>query len=80
MNLEDKLNQSLLLMLISKGIKARQVTGFRDDIQTVGYCETCSYDQIKVEILYLDHKRKSQVYTEVGSFGDLIQTLEDFSE
>jgi hypothetical protein len=76
--LEDRLHQSLLLMLGSKGIEARQVTGFQDGIQTAGYDR--ADDQIRVEILYLDHKKVSQVYTESGSFGDLIKTLADFSE
>ncbi len=74
-DLKNSLYTALLEFVQRNGNpKAEYVTGFEDDIEHGGYCETCSYEYIVVRIAFSENGvTKEFVYR--STFAELMQEL-----
>lgn len=76
MSLEDSIKESLKKFLIEECcVDATEVISWNDTTRSGGSCETCYYEEIVVEIIYIDSNSHSREYTWYGSFGELIGYL-----
>lgn len=72
----EMLNGALLSFLNARGLNATEVTGFEEDTEYDGYCETCFYEYTVVRIQYTDSQGQHE-YTYRGYFSELIRELTD---
>ena len=77
MTWKDGFYIALLKLLHANGIEAIEVTSFVEDLVTEGYCETCSYERVVVEIYYKTNDSTNNYYVYEGDFASLIQELTD---
>lgn len=57
-------------------LKVWQVTDYEEDTRFGGYCETCSYTEIVIDIEFVDAQNKRKNFTYDGSFADLLYRLD----
>jgi hypothetical protein len=59
-----------------KTIEAQEVTSVEQDTVSSGYCETCWYEEIVLEISYIEKGTgRSRLYTYYGNMASLISEL-----
>lgn len=56
-------------------LDAKEVTGYEDDTESSGYCDTCWYEEAIVRICYKNANDEVLEHTYYGSFADLIRSL-----
>lgn len=68
-----------LLEFVKKNldVSAAEVTGFKEEEEIRGYCETCSYSTIVVKIDYKNTDGRHCWKEYEGNFADLIRELSD---
>lgn len=62
-------------LIQNHGIAVDEVLSYEEENYSSGYCETCYYEEVRVNIEYLEGGLRRS-YTHYGSFGDLIKELE----
>lgn len=55
----------------------REVLDVQQDERSGGYCETCWYEEIVVEITYTDSEGERQTHTFYGDMGEFMRELTD---
>lgn len=77
MTFEDNLKEALAEYMRNSYYKldVARVTGYEDDTESDGYCETCYYEYAVVRISYVDSAGKPQKWTYRGGFAELINSL-----
>lgn len=56
-------------------IESNKVINIEDRIEYGGYCSTCSYESIHLDITYIDYDGVERKYDYYGSFAELIEAL-----
>jgi hypothetical protein len=74
-NLNNALFASMLKLVKGSEADAVKVLGYKEVEKSDGYCETCYYEYVEVEISYQKSDGTTGVYSYYGDFGDLIRTL-----
>lgn len=74
-NFEESFYEAITKWLKSRDVDAEKVVSVEQDTQVLGYCETCEYTQIIVNISYNDSEGFSQLYEYFGSMAEMINDL-----
>lgn len=73
------LNQALLdamrLFLLNHGVEVHHVINFEETQKLEGYCETCYYEYVAVDITYENLDGDIKNYEYYSSFAQLIREL-----
>jgi hypothetical protein len=78
MSINDSIKEAMVGLLVRYGKAATEVTSWEDRTEYGGYCETCSYEYVVVDINYVEAVTgKRQTYTYDGTFATLIWELEN---
>ena len=75
MSLNDNVCAALADFLRERDVDVREVTSYEEEMKYGGYCETCAYEYMVLEITYEDSNGKTQYYTYDGTFAELIRSL-----
>jgi hypothetical protein len=75
MNLYGSILEAIKSDLIAQGEDVASVTSAEDETRWGGYCETCSYEYIAVEVGFVDSKGKNKTYLYDCTFAELIRRL-----
>jgi hypothetical protein len=54
---------------------AVEVLDYGEETEYGGYCETCSYEEIVVQITYKDSKGKTQKFRHYDNFAEFVKSL-----
>lgn len=57
----------------------KKVLTYSQGIKTGGYCDTCFYEEIVVDVSYVDHAGDVREHYIYGDMGTLIRDLDEFS-
>jgi hypothetical protein len=76
MSLADAVFGAMRDWLQRKGIDVTEVLGYQESTRSGGYCETCYYTYIVVEIDYRKADKTVGCYVYDGEFSDLIRALD----
>lgn len=74
---EDHFKSALKVLLERNGCDVDEVLDWEEDTYTDGYCETCRYTQVVVDIDYYSTQGIRLTYQHKGNFADLIRELGD---
>lgn len=77
-NISNLLHQALVAWLNKRGIAAVEVTGLEQDTRTGGYCESCYYEEVVIQVTYRTAE-DAGVFEYRGDMGELIRELDDVS-
>lgn len=58
-----------------QGGEVVQVTGFEEDMEYDGYCETCYYEYTVVNIEFENPRGETEIWQYRGYFADLLREL-----
>jgi hypothetical protein len=75
MSLEESILEALTRFVKEVDLTCDTVTGFEDRTEYGGYCETCSYEYVVVDIYYFTDNGGRKTYTYDGTFSSLIRNL-----
>ena len=75
MSLNDNVCAALADFLRERDVDVREVLSYEEEMKYGGYCETCAYEYMVLEITYEDSNGKTQYYTYDGTFAELIRSL-----
>ena len=75
MSLNESINEALTRFVKEVDKDCDTVTDFEDRTEYGGYCETCSYEYVVVDIYYTTVKGGRKTYTYDGTFSSLIRNL-----
>jgi hypothetical protein len=73
--LQKDIKRAILKMIVRSGVDAVEVTDWEDRTEHGGYCETCAYEYVVVDITYVDSEGARKTYVYDSSFSDLIASL-----
>lgn len=73
----ENIKTDLCKYLKSIKIDCVEVTSFNDSTQWGGYCETCAYESVCVDIYYTNSKGKGKNYTYDEGLSDLLYALDN---
>lgn len=79
----DDFKMDLLTLVQKAKPEAVQVTDWDESIEAGGYCESCSYEEINVDVYYLCNvdgckvcpRLGGHIYSYKGSFAELMREL-----
>lgn len=69
------LAEAMAQMLRSRGLDCHEILDWDDRTVYGGYCETCAYDYVVVDITYRDSQDQRHMYTYDDNFSALIREL-----
>lgn len=75
MSLNDSICAALADFLRERDVDVREVLSYEEEMKYGGYCETCAYEYMVLEITYKDSNNKTKYYTYDGTFAELIRSL-----
>lgn len=80
-SLQVAINAAILRFVQQERPDAVEVTGFEDFLYVNGFCETCSYEEVRVHIFFnCGVQAEQETYEYRGNFADLIRELTDEHE
>lgn len=57
-----------------------EILSYEQETRSGGYCESCYYDEIVVEVRYLSTSGETKRFDIYGDMGELIRDLSDFEK
>lgn len=75
MSLNDNICAALADFLRDREVDVREVLSYDEETKYGGYCETCAYEYVVLDIMYENSEGKTKYYTYNGSFAELIRSL-----
>ena len=71
----EALLDSMLALVRHEDDTADKVTAYEEVKKSGGYCKTCYYEYIEIEITYTTTEGDVKVFNYYGDFGELIREL-----
>lgn len=62
------------------GLDAVKVLSYEQETRGGGYCETCYYEEVVIEVSYLDSDGSTCEKDIYGDMGELVRTISDFDQ
>ncbi|MEU9871141.1 hypothetical protein AB0C87_25255 [Actinomadura sp. NPDC048021] len=70
-------HKSIEEFLKDRGFTVSKILDVEQETRTGGYCETCAYEEVVVDITFEDGDGQWTLYTYFGDMGELIRELTD---